>query len=156
MTIGGGGGSSYARQSKGGGGGKWSRFDRSATGSRITDEQYLGVSEEDDVEMEPRGTTVTVISAGQHKKNSSPSPSPEPKLTSTVDHRLSGSLGTTGKSGVMGGGGGGGGGPMVLTTTCTAQRDSDEYPMIGGITQTVEVEWSVETTTKPHQQHGGR
>lgn len=32
------GGSSYARQSKVGGGGKWSRFDRSATGSRITDE----------------------------------------------------------------------------------------------------------------------
>lgn len=107
--------------------------------------------------MKPRGTTVTVISAGQHHhqhhhKSSSPSPSPELKLASTLDHRLSGSLGTTGKSGVMGGGGG----PMVLTTTCTAQRDSDEYPITGGITQTVQVEWSVETTTKPHHQHGGR
>lgn len=123
VTIGGGGSSSYARQSKGG---TWSRFDRSATGSRITDEQY-GVS--DDVEMEPRGTTVTVISADRHGSS--------PELAAK-DHRLSNLAAKKG-----------GGGHVVSTT---AQRDSDEFPIMG-IKQTVQLEWSVETAN-PH--HKGR
>lgn len=62
-------------------------------------------------------TTVTVISADH----------PSPELV--AENRLDGMV----KGGV--------------STTTTAQRGSDEYPIMG-IKQTVEVQWSVETTNR--------